>query len=591
MKLSDFVAEHIANLGVTTVFSVSGGASLHLIHSVVEHPALENVCPQHEQAAAMAADGYARSSGNLGVAIATSGPGATNLITGICCSYYDSIPVLCITGQVSTFRQTGRTGVRQIGFQETPIVHICEKITKYAVSITSPEQIKFELEKACFLAAQGRPGPVLIDIPDDLQRAEIEPEKLEGFSPPSPQKSRSASSFEQLKERLECLLEESCRPVAIIGWGVNLSKTEEQTRDLLSRLGIPTVSTWGASDVFTSDDDLYLGNFGTHGLRHANFAVQNADLILSLGSRLDTKATGSPVTSFARGAKKIMVEIDNHEIQKFESFDLRIDCPINMGLQEFYSQLELRPSMNESALHDWHQTLGNWRRELDAIDETHRMQGDQVNPYFFTKSLVSELPGAAKIFVDTGCGLAWLMQSQGFKKGQRVFHDFNNTAMGWALPAAIGAYFDEKPESLCCLVGDGSFMMTLFELTTAMHHDVPIKIFVLNNNGYAMIRQTQDQWLGSNYYASSPKGGVSFPSLQDIAKAFEFDYVEIGDDKNVRSKIGEIVTSANKTICEVLISPKARVIPQVKFPNANEDMEPLLPRDTFEKFMIIPPHS
>jgi len=311
-KLSDYIAKFVAELGVDTVFAISGGASLHLIHSVHANPRLRLVCPHHEQAAAMGADGYARVKGDIGVAIATSGPGATNLLTGICCSYYDSVPVLYLTGQVSTFRSVGDTGVRQIGFQETPIVDICRPVTKYAVSISDPSRIRYELEKSVAMMQDGRQGPAVVDIPDNLQRVLIEEDQLEPFEGLDRGEIRFAFDEPARIELLQAIARAK-RPVVIAGWGVHLAKVEEPFLEFVESLNLPVALTWGAADLMPENHPLNLGRFGTHGMRHTNFAVQNADFILSLGSRLDTKATGSPVNTFAPGAYKVMVDIDANE--------------------------------------------------------------------------------------------------------------------------------------------------------------------------------------------------------------------------------------------------------------------------------------
>jgi len=281
MKLSDYVAYFLSKQGIRHVFAVSGGASLHLIHSLESTPGITFVCPQHEQAGAMAADGYSRVTRNLGAAIATSGPGATNMITGICCAYYDSVPVIYITGQVSVFRLKGDTGVRQIGFQETDIVEICKSITKYSVQVDNPLRIRYELEKACYLAKSGRPGPVLLDIPDNIQREQIEPDALESFTP-GRQEQKAVSLSKEVDQCIE-LLKNAQRPVIILGWGIRLAGAEGEVKALIHTLEFPIATTWAVADLLPSDHRLLIGTFGTHGTRYANFAVQNSDLILAIG--------------------------------------------------------------------------------------------------------------------------------------------------------------------------------------------------------------------------------------------------------------------------------------------------------------------
>jgi len=589
-KVSDVVAEVLIEEKVSHVFAISGGASLHLIHSLADNDNIQYICNHNEQACAMAADGYSRVSGKTGVAVTTSGPGATNLITGICCSYYDSIPSLFITGQVSTMRMKGDTGVRQIGFQETPIVDIAEEITKYAYTIIDPEEIKYQLQKALYIAKSGRPGPVLIDIPDDLQRQLVDPLKLKNFQAPA------AQELPHLKNSLQDIIDlimNSKRPILIAGWGVHLSDTEAELLKFAESFNIPIALTWGAADLIPFDHDLYVGTFGTHGNRHANFAVQNADLIISLGSRLDTKSTGSPINTFAREARKIMIDIDINELNKFQYFDLKFDQLIHCDLKDFFNNVsKLEPTKDTSNNLEWLKQINKWKHQFISFDDTKGIATTKVNPYNFVDSISNNLKGNEQIFIDTGCSIAWFMQSLRVKDKVRVFHDFNNTAMGWALPAAIGGYYANlKHQSpIIAIVGDGSFMMTSYELATVMHHNIPIKIFIMNNQGYSMIQQTQDQWLDSNYHASSEEGGLSFPNYKKLASTYNIKYFELNSEKDF-SLIDEIMNYDNPLICNICIDKDFRVTPQVKFGKPNEDMGPLLPRDMFKENMIIEPIS
>jgi acetolactate synthase-1/2/3 large subunit len=585
IKLSEFVAKYLADIGIDAVFAVSGGASLHLIHAIGDNPNIKFITPHHEQAAAMAADGYARTKRNsFGVAIATSGPGATNLITGMCCSYYDSVPVLFLTGQVSTFRMVGETGVRQIGFQETPIVEICKPITKYAVAISNPQNILFELQKAIHIAKSGRPGPVLIDIPDDLQRALIETKDLLEFVPPL-LKKKNREEGEFLTKKILDLIMSAQKPVIVGGWGLHLSGEEKRFLDFAEALNIPIVLTWGGADLVSYKHSLYVGTFGSHGMRSANFTIQNADLVISLGSRLDTKSTGTPVNSFSKGSKKIIVDVDNQELKKFEKFGLTVDLLVNDDLRNFFNYFdfdELRKYRKDYST--WNKSINNWKSKSNEFDDKFRELIPGLNPYSVVEKLSLSTKNDARIFVDTGCSIAWMMQAGKFNGESRVFHDFNNTAMGWALPAAIGSYFANSKGQIVCVVGDGSLMMTLHELATLKHHKIPLQIYVMNNSGYSMIKQTQDQWLNSKYYASSHEGGLSFPNYDALAKAFDLRYREISSEETLNHCLQDVHVHAGPTLYNVIISASASVIPQVKFGHPNEDMEPLLPRDELERW-------
>jgi acetolactate synthase I/II/III large subunit len=585
MKLSDYVGAFLARQGIRHVFAVSGGASLHLIHSVGDIPGIEFICPQHEQAGAMAADGYARVTGDLGAAIATSGPGATNLLTGVCCSYYDSVPVLYITGQVSTFRMKGDTGVRQIGFQETDTVEIFRPVTKYAALVADPARIRYELEKACHIARSGRPGPVLIDIPDNVQRMEIDPDRLEGYSPPA--EEQTAEPLPDQVRRCVELLERARRPVAILGWGVRLAGAADLARKVLEKLGIPVAPTWAVADILPADHPLSIGTFGTHGTRFANFAVQNADLILSIGSRLDTKATGSPASTFARSACKIVVDIDPNELGKFARFGLDIDLPIAADALVFLKALD-RATTDSLDVSPWLDRIADWKERYPVCLDKYEQEED-VNPYVFVKTLAKQCSEGEVIFLDTGCALAWMMQGFEFKPGQRVYHDWNNTAMGWALPAAIGACLALGRRPVVCVTGDGSLQMNIQELATVVRHNLPIRIVLINNHGQSMIQQTQDQWLGSNYLASSFEGGLPDPDYVAIARAYGIPTLTLDRKAGMEENLRGMFETSGPIFCNVEIAAHRRVSPQVKFGRPNEDPEPLLERSEFLSNMIVRP--
>ena len=589
VKLSDFVASFLAQNLVKNVFGVSGGASLHLIDSINKNKKIEFITMHSEQSAAMAADGFSRSSNMIGVALATSGPGATNLITGICCSYYDSVPVLFLTGQVSTFRQVGITNVRQIGFQETPIVPMVRPITKYCVELSDPKMIRYELEKAMWIAKIGRPGPVLIDIPDNLQRELIDESTLKSFDGPENNTCTSTGIKKREKEELLSTILSAERPVIVAGWGLHVSQTERQFITFTEALNIPVVLTWGASCVLPNDHKLRVGTFGTHGNRGANFVVQNSDLVIALGSRLDTKATGSPVHTFARDAYKVMVDIDKSELEKFEDFDLKLDLIINDDLASFFTAFEL------TELKSFHKEYESWFayiqscKKLDKHDVIEPKNIEhELDPYQFFDCFSSSLKPGNRVFVDTGCAIAWAMQAGKYPSGVRVFHDFNNTAMGWSLPASFGSYFSSPEDTHYCVIGDGSMMFAFHELATIKHFNFPLKIFLINNSGYSMIKQTQEQWFNSNHFASST-ADLSFPCFKALSAAFGFKYYRIQNFKKLNIALANMRELDGPEIYDIVVSPDARVVPQVKFGRPNEDMDPLLQRKNFFKNMIIPP--
>lgn len=588
-KVTDVIAHILAINGVKSVFGVSGGAALHILHSIKIRPEIRLVTTHHEQAAAMAAESTSRVSNSLGVAVTTSGPGATNLITGIAGAYYDSVPALFITGQVSTTRLSGNTGVRQIGFQETPIVDMVQKITKYAVQVTDPNLVISELEKCIQLAISGRQGPTLFDIPDDVQRMEV-------FLPAgllaAPLKEITGPEYgrpsEEIFSRLKELIAEAERPVFVLGWGVHLSKRELEIRGALDSVKWPTLLTWGAADFLEEDCDYRVGTFGTHGNRDSNIIIQNSDLIISIGSRLDTKSTGSPASSFAKHAKLIMIDTDKKEIDKFNDLSRKVDLAINLDLRS-ESFLEVLKVVERSALPlkpKWSDYVQNVKSSLKR--ELVNQDVNFIDPYIFVNQLSELTSTESNIFVDTGCAVAWVSQAWKFKKNQRLFHDFNNTAMGWALPASMASLLNEGSKKTYAIIGDGSFMMSMQELATVRSLNKPLKIFLFNNSGYSMIKQTQDQWFNSDYFASNLGSDMFFPNYSDIALAFGYNYKCFFTDRNLVNEIEEVLMNESSILCEVLISPNSRVIPQVKFGTSIEHMEPTLEGRLLESLFYSP---
>lgn len=586
MKLSDYVAQFLANRGLRHVFAITGGASVHLIDSLAKTPGIQYICPQHEQAGAMAADAYSRVTGGLGAAIATSGPGATNMITGIACSYFDSVPVLYITGQVTTFRLKRDTGVRQMGFQETEIVDMCKPITKYAVMVEDPRRIRYELEKACWIASRGRPGPVLVDIPDDLQRGEIDETALEPFAPPDiPPAAPSSAEVEHCLR----LIGEAERPVVILGWGIELARARRDAMAFVQALNAPVLPTWPMLDMFPADHPLLVGPFGTHGARYANFAVQNADLVLAVGARLDTREAGSPYSAFARAAKKVVVDIDAAELCKFTTFEMDVDLSICADAGEFLRavmpRLQEQPRQRPAA---WWDQIRRWQARYPICAPNYTLEQD-VNPYVFVQALAEVCKPGDTLTVDTGCALAWTCQAFNFKEGQRLFHAFNTTAMGYGLPAAMAASLAKDGGPVICLVGDGGIQMNIQELATIVRHNLPVKIFLINNHGYSMVQQTQEQWLEGRYEATTVEGGLAFPDFVKVAEAYGLRTVTIDSNAGIPAGLREVFATPGPAFCNVEIRPEHRVIPQVRFGRPIEDPEPFLERSEFLENMLVTP--
>ena len=568
MKLANLVAQFIANQGVNHVFGVSGGASLHLIHGFTNATKTAFIPTAHECGAAFAADAYARLRG-LGVALATSGPGATNLVTGIAASFYDSTPCLFLTGNVATFRFGAPLGVRQYGFQETPVCDMVRPVTKYAVCVTDPTRIAYELGKAAWYARDGRKGPVLVDIPDDIQRAEVDPAALQHW----PYQAENPAWMGQADvERVAGALRAARRPVFV--WGAGVRPHAAEARALAHATGVPVACTWGAIDLMPYLDPLMAGGFGTHGSRAANFTVQNADLVIAIGCRLDTKATGLPA-HFARGAKVVMVDIDRAEIRKFEKLGRRIDIGIVADAGDFITQLGMADALHyRDDCYAWVGRIVEWRRRYPSVDDP---RWSVPRPYALVRALAEHTTPDDVIVSDTGTALGYLMQGFPFK-GERFVHAFNATPMGYGLPAAIGAAF-ASGRRVVLVTGDGSSLMSLGELATLARHRLPVKILLLNNLGHAMCRQTQRQWLGGSYPGTSIEGGLGFPDFAKTADAFGIR-VAWGLDELMEASDGP-------AFMEAKIDPEAQLIPQARFGAPLEDAEPQLSREDLKREMIV----
>lgn len=559
-------------MGTTRVFGVSGGAALHLLNSVNRNPALTLSCVHHEQTVAMAAEAHSRLTDEVGVGIVTSGPGATNLITGIAGAYYDSIPCVFITGQVSTTRMKGDLGVRQIGFQETPIVDIAKSVTKFAFTVTTPEEVLPTLKDAWNLAIAGRPGPVIIDIPDDIQRMDI------GFPQEMIQKDPNSTeiNFSNIDETWKVfskLLQHSQKPIIVCGAGIRSSNNRVRIVQKIERAGIPIALTWGGKDLFSSTNEMVLGTFGTHGNRIVNTAINESDLLISIGSRLDLKATGSPVTGFAPNARKVMVDIDASELRKFEKFGMEIDLPICIDI----SSPEFEILTENLATFDFQ--VEPWISEVRALksaapQEPRRFNSPGVNPYDFIAQLSGVASPETNIIIDTGCAVAWTMQEWLVKDGQRLIHDFNNTAMGWSIPASIASVLSSPERLSICIIGDGSLMMAQHDLSTLSKCGGPVVIFLLNNGGYSMIKQTQDQWFDGDYFASSSNVDLHFTNFELLAEANDFSYLRIDNSDEITRHLSAALNSQAKIFCEVIIQTDARVVPIVKFGKPNHRMDP-----------------
>lgn len=581
MKGSDFIAKYVTEeQGSTHSFVLTGGACAHIIDSLARQPGHSVVCVEHEQAGAMAADGYSRNGeGRLGIAVATSGPGATNLVTGIASAWFDSVPVVYITGQVNTFEQKGNLKIRQMGFQETEIVEMVSSITKFAQKVDRPEDLKKALQEAYFIARSGRPGPVLIDIPFNIQTADLDFDDMEGFVRPavSPAMSSKGLDFSWVER-----LKSAKRPTLVLGYGVRAAGAEGLVDDLLKVLNIPVVVSWSGLDLVSADDPKYIGQIGVYGARSANFAVQNADFLLSIGSRLDSRQTGGKYQSFAREAFRVVVDVDENELSKKR---VEAHVPVVSDAKVFIEGLigELKDQSFDHT--QWMATTTKWKNELPIYDKK-RTESAVVNPYRFFDEFSAAIEKEAFIIADTGATLTWLIQGLKVKKGQRVISAFGNSPMGYALPASIGAWFAKK-RPVYCVIGDGGFQINIQELQTLVNYQIPVRVIVMNNNGYGIIKQFQDLYLEGRHIATGE--GYSCPDFTKIADAYGVKSVSVSNDDDILPSLKHLEDVKGPLIFDVNVQPTEKLEPKLGWGRPIEDQLPLLDRELFQKYMLIEP--
>lgn len=589
MKLSDYVIDFLVGRGVTHVFGMSGGAAVHLFDSASRHPRMDYVCSQHEQSAALSADGYSRVSGRMGVAITTSGPGATNLLTGTCCSYFDSVPTLMLTGQVATHRLRGDRAIRQMGFQETDVLSIFASVTKHAAQVKEPRQIRRHLEEAWYWAFEGRPGSVLIDLPDDLQRTDVDPQSLEGFKPPSDE--AGAETLQKHIASLTALLDAAQRPVLVLGGGLSTPRLGAELEHLVDRLGIPVLQTWAALDLLPADHALRVGPFGVYGPRVGNFVVQNADLLICLGTRLSQNVTGGMLGTFAREAKIAMIDAARGELDKFDGRGIEIDLRVEARLDKLVAAWLARLGNDFRAKRgQWQERIAHWKKVLPHDRPAPaRADAGHVDAYDLVGRLSKLLPEGETIFVDTGGNLTWTCNGLGVKRGQRLMSAWNNTPMGYALPAAIGAAVLPVPAGITCITGDGGLVICLSELATLVRHNLPIKVLVFNNHGHGIQKQTLETWLGGHYVGVDGPSGLAFPPIGAVARAMGLKVVDIAATGDIDAGLRAVYATPGPVVCNIEINPAQKLYPVLKFGSPLEDQLPALDPEFIAREMLIAP--
>jgi acetolactate synthase-1/2/3 large subunit len=608
MKLSDYVFQFVADQGVQHVFLVTGGGAMHLNASLAAEKRITPICNSHEQASAMCAESYAKAVNGLGVALVTTGPGGTNAVTGVAGAWLDSTPTLFLSGQVKRPDRmfdsvTGKPlGMRQLGVQEVDIVSIVKPITKYAVVVLDPLDIRYELEKAYYLALNGRPGPVWIDIPLDVQASPIpDPSTLRSFDASEHKAAMANANLADEVRRVVEELQRSSRPLLFAGNGTRLARAEKQFNELRLLLDIPTVATWCAADLVPSDVPTFVGRPGNVAARGANFALQNCDFLLVLGSRLDMAITGYAPQNLAREAHKVAVDIDPSELQKlYPHLQQPVISDCGAFLDELLAQLKaLKQPLNHDNWAEWNKRAADWKTRYNVVTDEHRKPEGLVSIFNLAEVIGTESRQEDKLVSgSSGSGIEIFLLACPTRSGQRIFHTAGLGSMGYGLPMSIAVCIGSGRQQTILVDGDGGFQFNIQELETVRRLQLPIKFFVLNNDGYASIRASQKAYFGEAQIGADSATGLTVPNLSKIAASYEIPAVVIEDQSNLREEVSRILSMDGPVVVDVRVIPDEVRAPRLQSyqkPDGSfvskplEDMFPFLPREEFFANMIVKP--
>jgi len=555
IKVSDYVFEFLYSKGIDIVFTVSGGGCMHLIDSLGKLKKIKYICNHHEQACAMAAEGYARITNKPGAVLVTTGPGGTNAITGVLCAYQDSIPMIIISGQVPSDQLSNNTGCRQIGQQEFNIVSCVASMTKFAKVVTNPMDIPMILAEAYILATTGRPGPVWIDIPLNIQSAIIDINKCSKYNANHEKNIIEEQPISLFQE----LLQKCKRPVVVVGGGIRVSNTVMEFRDFLDRTGIPALTgPHSAVDAINTDYKYYAGRFGLLGQFTSNQIIQESDLVISLGSRLNPKMVGYNSLKFAPNATKFVIDIDLKELEKL-NFNNKVTW--NIDLKDFFKIIEnIKFDLD---INDWQKYVLEKRSKERLVLKKHEDQKRYTSTYVFAKRLEKFLKEDSVIVTSDGTAHVIPLKTMNLKGNQRLFSNEGTAPMGYGLPASIGAYFGHK-KPVVCIEGDGSIMMNLQELETIRYHNIPLILFIINNQGYLSIKLTQNSFFKGHLVGSDMSSGVSIPSFLKLSNVFDLKYLSIKNNSEIDSILHEAFQETKKPIIvEIFTDPNELHEPKV----------------------------
>lgn len=592
IRVADKIMDVLADRGVRDIFTVSGGGAIFLDDALAKTRRITYYCCHHEQAVAIASEAYARVKEDLGVSLVTTGPGGTNAISGVAGSWMDSVPHLILSGQVYLSQTIGTSGLRQLGVQEINIIDLVRPITKYAVMIEDPLAALYHLEKAIHLATTGRPGPVWLDVPANIQNARVDERLFRRFDPGELPPVAYDTDLPEKAQAVAELLKRSKRPLLHMGQGVKMAGAVDEFMRLTEAYQIPFVTARNANQLVDWDHELYVGRPGTFAQRGANFAVQNADVYIAVGTRLSLPQTGYQSKEFARHATKVMVDIDRAELTKST---LAIDIKVHADAKAFLAELSRALDGATLKTADWVAQCRTWKAKYPVVLPEYRTQKRPVNSYYFVDVLSDVLTREDVIVTDMGIAFQGTHQAFRVKRGQKFFTNSGFASMGWGLPAAVGACIAHGKRRVICIAGEGGLQMTIQELATVMHHRLPIKLFVYNNGGYLTIKQSQQVGCEGRLMGCNQESGLSFPDLVKLAAAYDIPAIRLESQERLRADVERVVGNDGPMLCELVMDPDQAQIPRAiprygpdgkSVQTPLEDLYPFLEREELAANMI-----
>lgn len=592
MKVSDYVVDFLVKRGTTDVFMVVGGGIMHLVDSVGRHPGIRYYCNYHEQACAIAAESYARVRNGVGACFVTTGPGSTNALSGIAGAFVDSVPVVVVSGQVRRDLIADYSKLRQLGPQEINIGPMARPVVKYFKTLMDPAMLRYELECAWWHAVSGRPGPVWINIPLDVQGADVDEKAAPSFAPPATGSAQSCGDLITRVSEVVRILRTAKRPVVIGGNGIHLGRAHDEFMRFVEKVGAPVLSTIGGMDLMDESHPLYMGRFGPVGQRRANITLQNADLLISIGASMSVGSIGFNTAGFAPKARRIMVNIDGNDLAKP---NYRPDLPIAAHARDFIEEfLRQANGIRFEPSPRWREACTRWKTRYPTVTDDYFADPDHVNSYVFARALSDCLDAEAVVVTGNSLDTASVFHSFKVKQGQRVFTNINYGSMGWDLPAVIGACVGKGKRPTALITGDGSLQFNVQEMMTIRANDLPVKVFVLNNKGYESIRSTQENFFNGRFVGSDFGSGIANPDFRHLAAAYGFGYERISRNADISAKLPAILQTEGPVLCELMLSPDQTRSPKlvsVRRQNGAfetpplEDQSPLVPREELRRNM------